>query len=234
MSKSGTASSNLNGVVMNLALKDLERENRLPGGYLVSLMNADADWDFIVKLSLVLEALVTRAILQEAGPVLSYEQVSMVSQSNRIRKAMQLGLIDKAERKMLEAIAEIRNAFVHRIENLTRPLSAYFQELTPERRKKIATSILSAGIPGELDKLKDKVAIEEFAADFRQTVMHALFPTLLNLGYSYEIKQKERKYAEWRADQERRLGRPLPARTEIYLTDRLMIMELVAAEALKQ
>lgn len=217
--------------IMNVVLKDLEQEHKLPPGYLMSLKGADTDWDFIVKLSLVLEALLTRAILLEAGPSLTYENVSKESQSARLLRAEQLGVIDNAERKMLVSISEIRNAFVHRIENLLRPLTEYYQELKPARQKQIAKSILSNGIPGKLGEANNQSAIDQFADSFRQTVMRALFPTLLKLGYSYETKQREKKYSEWRANQERRLGHPLPPRTELYLADRLMVLELVAAEA---
>lgn len=230
MTENKSANEDFENIMMNLALKDLERENRLPRGYLVALMDADSDWDFIVKLSIVLEALLTRAILQEAGSSLNYKCVSKESQNERLSRAKRLGLIDKTERKMLGSISEIRNAFVHRIENLTRPLSEYLQELTPDRKEQIAKSILSAGIPGKLGEANNQLAIDQFANEFRRTIMRALFPTLLNLGYSYDIKQKEKKYVEWRAEQGRKLRRPLPPRQELYLADRLMVMELVAAE----
>jgi hypothetical protein len=224
------ASKDFEARIVNVVLKDLERENKLPPGYLMALRDADADWDFIVKLSLVLEALLTRAILHEAGPSLTYESVSRESQSKRLQTAKRLGLIDKAERKMLVSISEIRNDFVHQIENLTRPLTEYFEELKPARQEHIAKSILGVEIPGKLGKTNDQSAFDQFPQNFRHIAMRALFPTLLKLGYSHDIKQREKKYSDWRADQERRLGRPLPQRTEFYLADRLMVLELVATE----
>lgn len=231
VTKDKPASMEFETRIANVVLKDLERENKLPSGYLMDLWNVDSDWDFIVKLSLVLEALLTRAIVLEAGPSLTYECVSKKRQSERLKTAKRLGLIDKAELKMLFSFSEIRNDFVHRIENLLRPLSQYLQELGTVRQEAIAKSFLGAGIPGKLGDMNDQSAVDRFPKGFRHISLLALFPTLLKLGYSHEIQRREKEYSDWRAGQERRLGRPLPPRTESYLADRLMVLGLIAAEA---
>lgn len=230
VTKDKPASMEFETRIANVVLKDLERENKLPPGYLMDLWNADSDWDFIVKLSLVLEALLTRAIVLKAGPSLTYEHVSKKRQSERLKTAKRLGLVDEAELKMLFSISEIRNDFVHRIENLLRPLSEYFQELVLAQQEEIAKSFLGAGIPGKLGDMNDQSAVDRFPNSFRHTALHALLPTLLKLGYSHDIQRREKEYSDWRAGQERRLGRPLPPRTEFYLADRLMVLGLIAAE----
>lgn len=213
--------------IMNIALKDLEKSNGLPTGYLTRLRTADSDWDFIVKIGLVLEAIVARAIALEAGRPLTYKKATVQTHRDRLVLAQKKGLIDKVELRMLETISELRNAFVHRLENLTRTLGDYFSELSPERQKQIAKSILAAGVPGSIGKAKDSSAISKFSDDFRKTVLAAIFPTLLKLGYGYEVKQREKRHAQWRAKQEQLYGRPLPSRTEDYLSDRIMVMDLL-------
>lgn len=230
MTKYDPADDDFEGKIANLALKELEREHKLPPGYLMALRSAASDWDFIVKLSLIIEAFLTRALVLELGTPHAYKTVSNLRQCKRLLMAQKLGLVEKAEQNMLISISKIRNAFVHRIENLTRPLTAYFHELTPATRNSIAKSILGVGIPGQLGQAGNQLAINQFADNFRPTVIRALFPTLLKLGTSYEIEQREKKYSKWRAEQERRLGRPLPPRIDFYLSDRLMVLELLAAE----
>ena len=70
--------------------------------------------------------------------------------------------------------------------------------------------------------------MSDFPEDFRITVLSALFPTLLNLGYGHEQKQREKQYVEWRLKQERRYGSALPPRVDGYLADRLMVMDLIS------
>ena len=110
---------------------------------------------------------------------------------------------------------------------ITAPLGDYFSELRPERQKQIVNSILAAGVPGRIGMANDSLAISKFSDDFRKTVLAAIFPTLLKLGYGYEVKQREKRHAQWRAKQEQLYGRPLPPRTEDYLSDRLMVMDLL-------
>lgn len=217
--------------VMNTVLKDLERENKLPPGYLTSLKRVDTDWDYFVKLALILEALLTRAIVLESGDPASYDSTSKMSQGKRLQRAGEYALLDEVERKMLFTIAMVRNDFVHQLENLTRPLSAYFLTLPAEKRDEYAKSILAAGIPGQLRRHEDPSAIEDFTVSFRETVLQALFPTLLKLGYAHGMKQKENAYVAWRALQEKKLGRSLPPRANGYLADRVLVFNLLAEES---
>ncbi len=184
--------------LMNVVLKNLEESNKLPAGYLTGLRTADSDWDFIVKIGLILEALVARAVESETGPRSTYKKGRRESHHDRLELAKSKGVIDRSEFEMLASLAMLRNAFVHRLENLTRALSDYFSELSPARQKRIAKSILAAGIPGRLGQDKDNSAITNFPGDFRKTVLAAIFPTLLKLGYGGELKKKEKRYTEWR------------------------------------
>ncbi|WP_180188396.1 hypothetical protein [Achromobacter insuavis] len=108
--------------IMNIALKDLEMENKLPAGYFTELRMSDSDWDFIVKIGLVLEALIARAVALEIGRPLTYNKLNKETHHDRLMLAHKKGLVDKVELRMLKTIAELRNAFVHRLENLTRSL----------------------------------------------------------------------------------------------------------------
>ncbi|NLC34960.1 MAG: hypothetical protein GX772_00675 [Alcaligenaceae bacterium] len=180
-----------------------------------------------MKLGLVLEAFVARAVALETGKPLTYKKITGETHCERLSTANKIGLIDKVELKMLKSLSELRNAFVHRLENLTRTVSDYLAELNEQRQQEIALSILSAGVPGRIGKSKDSSAISNFPEDFRKTVLAALFPTLLELGYGYERKQREKRYVEWRAKQEKLYGRPLPPRTEDAFSDRIMVMELL-------
>lgn len=213
--------------LMNIALKRLEREMRIPQGYLVSLREEDNDWDFIVKLGIILEAVLTRAIHLESQQTMTFDQVSRASQSWRIKTAMELKLISASEMQMLQRFSIIRNDFMHRFENMLRTLSDYFLEKGAAERKSIIKAFLSSGVPGNLKSFRDPQQRLQFIENFRQVTLRAIFPMLLNLGYSHDNKRREKEHLVWRENQEKLLGCPLPPRKSMYIEDRIMVQEIL-------
>jgi len=215
--------------IMSVSLAPLEKAWGLPPAYLTNLLAADTDWDFIVKMEVVLEGLIAEALEHELIR-LSLKPGGRTTHATRLSDAKRIGLIDAAEFKMLIEIARLRNVFVHQRENLTRSLKDYLLELGVGRRREVVQSLLSAGVPGRIGMAKDSSATVSFTESIRQTMLSAVFPTLLRLGNKHTDHRREELHVAWRAEQERRYGEPLPPRLDIYLADRTMVMDLVSAK----
>lgn len=120
----------------------LERRIGIPEGFLWSLRMERDDWAYVVKLSVVCEAALTHMLILAVGNSRLYDHFSDLTQSRRLEVAKQLGILSDADRHTLSAIAQVRNSFAHRVENLTGSLRDYFLSLTQERKIDLLTKLV--------------------------------------------------------------------------------------------
>jgi len=187
--------------LLAILLRPLETRLKLPQGYLMSLGLEPSDWVFIVKLGLLVEAALTEYLVLEIGRAETYEHVSGLDQSKRLKLAGVLGLLTKGDRSMLQMLSEVRNEFAHRIENLQRPLSVYISELSQRRRNQIAAVLL---LPEVLKESKSSEGFDAaFATNFRSILLNTVVLPLITISAKHNSQLVAQERAKWQAEQPR-------------------------------
>lgn len=181
-----------------ILLRDLETRLRIPPGYILSLRDQGSDWEYIVKLALLVEAAMTEYIVDELGNPKVYDHISNSEQSKRLKLAFELGLITKSDKDLLLTVAEVRNAFAHRVVNLHRTLETYLVELPRDRRKEIAKRIL--GDEGAAAMRAAKVDLSDWLpSEFRKALINAVVLPLISMSMSRSVKERDKKREAWQA-----------------------------------
>lgn len=218
--------------IMNISLKRVEKDNKIPEGYLTKLLNVDSDWDFIVKIGLILEGLLCFAIETLDGKPLSKTQQKN-PHSQRLKKALDDSIITIFEYDLLIEISSLRNAYIHNLENLNTSISKYFSKLEYTDKQKIVHAILNSKIPQSFRTPKNESEITTFPDKFRTILLCAIYPTILNLGCNSKHKKNLLDYTKWREKKAEQYGEPLPPQTEGPLIDRYIVMNLVEQRKIK-
>lgn len=126
--------------------KGLELRLGIPVGFIDGVTKTEDDWGFMIKVAVLCEAAVTRALVDHVSngrdPSAWYAHFSRLANDRRLSLATDLGILSAAERDALQAIAQIRNSFAHDVRNLGGSLSEFFAALPAERKAELATRLL--------------------------------------------------------------------------------------------
>nr|WP_315481016.1 hypothetical protein [uncultured Rhodoferax sp.] len=164
----------------------LERRMGIPEGFFWSLRMERDDWAYIVKLSVICEAALTHMLVLAVGNNRLYDHFSDLTQSRRLELAKQLGILSDADRHTLSAIAQVRNSFAHRVENLTGSLRDYFLSRTQEQKIDLISKLVQ--LEGT-DKPKKEEDLSRHANFFRlQLFACCLRPiqSIANFGLEFD------------------------------------------------
>ncbi len=179
-----------------IMLRTLEERLKLPQAYIMSLHEEPSDWVSIVKLALLVEATLTEYIVLEMGNPKLFEHISNSENAKRLKLAETLELINKADRNLLNMLAEIRNDFAHQVVNLTRPLSAYIRELPAQRQKEIAGHLL--GVDGKQQLRNAGIPERNWLPDvFRSMLIDSVVLPLISMPMGHDIRERDKERAAW-------------------------------------
>jgi aromatic ring-cleaving dioxygenase len=120
----------------------LERRIGIPEGFFWSLRMEENDWAYVVKLSVICEAALTHMLVLAVGNDQLYDHFSDLTQARRLELAKQLGILSDADRHTLGAIAQVRNSFAHKVENLKGSLRQYFLGRTQDQKIDLLTKLV--------------------------------------------------------------------------------------------
>jgi hypothetical protein len=174
-------------------LARIEAKLGIPSGYYLSLREDGTDWEFAIKLMVLLESALGRVIAEHLhNPAINdhCESLSMGGRTGKVALAKALGIIDEPERRTFLALAEIRNAFAHRVENITGNFHEFGARLEPRRLQQYLKDCLT--VP---DPLADKVSFlwrEPSPALLRAYMWMGGNNLLISLAYQDEAAEKER------------------------------------------
>lgn len=114
----------------------MEEKLGLPPGYFPAMRGEGSDWEFAIKLVVLLEAAlghVLAAHLQTDAVRRHCERLNLSGgRVSKLGLAEDLGILSDAERKAFAALADIRNTFAHRVENINGNLTDFASQM-PER-----------------------------------------------------------------------------------------------------
>jgi len=136
-------------LLMTQALREREQvlqrvEDRLglPPRFVMQLRDEPNDWAFIVKLAVLAEATVTATLCSIFQNESLQDHISRLQNKPRLDLAKSAGVLDTKERGVLITLADVRNAFAHKKENLTRTLRSYVATLSSTEQKEVLNSLL--------------------------------------------------------------------------------------------
>lgn len=139
-------------------LARIEGKLGLPTGYYQTLEKEGSDWEFAIKLVVLLEAAlgaVLAARLQNPAVLRHCDRLNLGGQTGKLELAKDLGVLEEAERKAFSALVEIRNGFAHRVANVRRNLEDYAkaQDMQTLRRLGLAMMMVPRDREAEADFL---------------------------------------------------------------------------------
>lgn len=142
--------------VWSLVFNDIEKDTKIDKGFVKKLLEAESDVMAIVSLAAMAEGILTKAIINEINHPKIEEKIKRMDQSLRIEWSKDLGITVDYQRGVFLALATIRNAYVHNIENYGKSLSNLLNELGDAKKKNLAVTFSKGMKYYENDKIDDK------------------------------------------------------------------------------
>ncbi len=115
-----------------LRLARVEGKLGVPHGYYQMLRDSGSDWEFAIKLVVLLEAAlgtVIAAKLQHDAMRSHCERLNLVGRTGKIDLAVGLEVLKPDEASALTVLAEVRNRFAHKVANINSDLVSFAKGL---------------------------------------------------------------------------------------------------------
>lgn len=187
----------------DMAAESLQRTEQrlgLPERYVLQMRENSNDWEFLIKLAVLVEAAVTQALVSSLHNDLMFDHVSGLSQSARLNLCEKLGLLQKNEKLILDSLATVRNQFAHRVENLSKTLQEYVDGLTPYQKVELSNRLLM--LEGN-DRHKETDDLNWLGKAFRRIISDAVILPLAVLSTKdakAELERERRAFFEQRQE----------------------------------
>lgn len=131
----------------------LKEKLLLTEDYVDHLLRAD-DWSMIILAWALLETCLNQAIISRIANSNANEFVDRLPIAGRSGKsslAHSLGAINKPEKKFLETFAELRNRFVHGVNNFRISFDDFFAKIDNGKSSKYKQALMVSSIPAHQD-----------------------------------------------------------------------------------
>ena len=181
------------------AVRRIERDLGLTAGFLENLRDQD-DWSFVIKIHAIFEAATAHLLCQvlqreELAEALSFLELSD-KRRGKIAFVAALGLLEKADRRFISSLSELRNSLVHDVRNSTFNLSEHVGRMDGPTLKQFAKNFNSFSMsPDEMVWLGDQQVSSEEA--FRRDPKTALWwSATCTLSLIYHAREIERATAD--------------------------------------
>ena len=114
-------------------LTHIEEKLGLPIGFYSGLRNQGSDWEFSIKLVVILEAALAAVIaasLHNEAVAAHVDKLNLDGgRTGKLDLAESLGVLSTIERRAFATIANIRNRFAHKVEHITLDLQTFAESL---------------------------------------------------------------------------------------------------------
>lgn len=135
-------------------------ENRLgiPEGHIFKIFDEGSDWEFITKLGVIIEAAASDALVAWIGDERVRTHISNLGQGARIKLCLEMGILDREERSLLDTFTNLRNNFAHRVANIGTTLVDYYAQAPADFRKGFDGTFGPVEfVPAEAMTLRDRI-----------------------------------------------------------------------------
>jgi hypothetical protein len=171
-------------------LATLERRLKVASGYINRMRDGSTDYEFIVKLAVLSEAITTQALVSTLHNEGLFEHFAQAGQGTRLNLCVKLGVLREGEVGPLRVVAQVRNQFAHRIENLEKTLAEYVDGLRPDQKVELVNRLHN--FQGK-DSVKASADFSGFGMVFRSTLFELALSPLLLLAWQDETAERERE-----------------------------------------
>lgn len=132
----------------------IDRKLGLPTDFCRNLRSTGSDWEFTIKLAVVLEAALASVIashLHNEAVLAHIEKLNLAGgRTGKLDLAESLGVLTKLEKKAFATIANVRNSFAHKVANITNDLPTFAASMKDGELESIQKGLLM--IPQESEK----------------------------------------------------------------------------------
>lgn len=148
---------------------DFEKKFNLPDGFFDGLLKED-DWSFIIKIHSFVEAICTDALIYHFGENNLRVTLSQLELGNpkvgKIAFLEEVGLITSKQKRVIMELSKLRNAYVHRIDDVSKPLTDKFSELDRNQRNNFLAAFPNYGaefciVAKDFLKMKKNLGLKE-------------------------------------------------------------------------
>jgi hypothetical protein len=134
-------------------LARMEALLHVPRGVFTSLRNDGTDWEFAIKLVVLLEAALGAVLasrLQDEAVKGHCERLGLDGgRTSKLTLARDLGVLQEDAMRAFQELARIRNAYAHRVENIASDLQSFGSALPPSQRVPLVRALLH--VPRDID-----------------------------------------------------------------------------------
>jgi len=179
-------------------IKELENSIGIQEGFFKYLADSKFDWSFVVGLYAFLESALTALIVKELGKEQLHEAIGGLpmghSQHGKIALIKRLLLLSEDAVKFIQALAELRNRFVHDIKAFGLNLEEYLEHLDGSQKKNFVEAF-GYVLKDELEIGKERIRKEEFIIENpRFTIEFSAFFTIWEIAMKLsKVKLKQRE-----------------------------------------
>lgn len=141
-----------------LRIAELESRLGVRAGFLRTLLHDESDWSFLVRLQVFIEGALAHAVAAELGrPELEafFGALPLRPNYGLAALARELDLISEDQRKQLDKLSDVRNAFAHKLVNVDRTLAEYISSMNDEAVTGLARALVHTHSGVEIDKALD-------------------------------------------------------------------------------
>ncbi|AON53806.1 hypothetical protein [Herbaspirillum seropedicae] len=227
-------------MVIRATMVRTEEQLGLAKGFFSDLRSSNSDWEFIAKVGLFLEGYTTKILTDEFERPRMEDWLSRQTQHQRLKLARTLGIILDKHCSLFEKVSQIRNAYLHNLQNTGLTLADHFAA-----DKKHSISIVNCFFESSLHyrsfEEKEKSAATKaretyhslFLKNTRDEMINTLAFVTLQISGELEGKIAARRHSMMRKNQAERLLPPQKERLYIEETSEIIDFVRKAKKILK-
>lgn len=189
-------------------MKRIEGKLGLPGGYYNAMVDTGSDWDFAIKLVVLVEAALGRVIaahLNNQAVTGHCERLSLDGRAGKLTLAQDLDLLRADEARAVSAMAFVRNRFAHRVESIEGNLTDYAQGLPAQELHRLVKHLLM--VPKDLEQQVHFLWTNEHTTSLFRHIMWTSGSMVLDVLARHDMKaeaeaaRRERIEQSWMLSQ---------------------------------
>lgn len=170
----------------------------IPEGKLREVFQAGSDWEFVIQLSVMVEAALTEALISHLQNEKLRRHVDALSTNGRTGKvllAVDVGLLGRTDATSIERLFDVRNAFAHSPKWISGSLGAYAESLRDAAR--FVRELLGTEVDGQANAMLGKSTVG-LQVGFRFVLWTAAGQILASLSIADIAADSQKKLAQIR------------------------------------
>lgn len=221
--------NNLEKMVM-ISTKKLCNQLEISEDFILNIYKEENSWSFISKLAQLIEGIFTKFIIIRLNEPVIYDSISAMQQATRLNLALDLELISKEQKELFLTIAEIRNSYIHNIQNVEITILNYLNSLKKDRLNQIKKRFKNISDSSKLDLFEKFFKKEELTEELTNNeLLNDIFMIcileILSISNKIIGLDAHRRHEQFKAQKSLKLLSKGYKNAEMYLIDKLEFIE---------